>query len=158
MAEPQIETRLRERRRERGWSQGELAARAGLSRAAISAIETRRVVPSTAAALALAAALGCAVEDLFALPTGGRPAEPWAWERPARERRFWRASVGGRVLRYPVEPTPVGALPHDGRVLDAAPGEDISPYAGDPARTLVVAGCDPAVGLLAAALARSGGA
>ncbi|HET9982191.1 MAG TPA: substrate-binding domain-containing protein [Longimicrobiales bacterium] len=158
MADPQLETRLRERRHGRGWSQVELAARAGLSRAAISAIETRRVVPSTAAALALAAALGCAVEDLFALPAGGPPpAEPWAWERPPRERRFWRAAVGGAVLRYPVEATPVGALPHDGLLLNAPPGEFVSAYAGDPARTLVVAGCDPAVGLLAAALARGGG-
>ena len=58
---------LREHRARRGWSQEELARRAGLSRAGISAIETDRLVPSVAAALALAEALECRVEDLFQL-------------------------------------------------------------------------------------------
>ena len=51
----------------RGWSQEELARLSGLSRAGVSAIETGRLIPSAAAALALAAALECRVEDLFRL-------------------------------------------------------------------------------------------
>src|SRR5271157_5927315 len=51
-----IENHLREHRARRGWSQEELARRACLSRAGISAIETDRLVPSAAAALALAEA------------------------------------------------------------------------------------------------------
>ena len=64
-----------------GWSQEELARRSGLSRAGISAIETGRLVPSTAAALALAAALGCTVEALFRLPERSplTNAASWAW-------------------------------------------------------------------------------
>ena len=50
----------------RDWSQQELADRAGLSRAGISAIESGRLAPSVTAAMALARVLCCTVEDLFA--------------------------------------------------------------------------------------------
>ena len=137
----------------RGWSQDDLARRSGLSRAGVSAIETGRLVPSTSAALALAAAFGCRVEDLFHL----RRAEPegpgWAWPPRRDEGRYWRAEVSGRTWRYPVEATPLGVVPHDGVYRDQA-FQDQGP--ADPRWTLVVAGCDPAVGLLAADLAAKG--
>lgn len=148
-----IEVRVREHRTRLGWSQDALAARAGLSRAGVSAIETGRLVPSTAAALALARALGSRVEDLFRLP-GTPDAEPaWAWPAGAQDGRFWRAEVGGRTLLYPAEPTALGLIPHDGRVSS---GADSDPRPADPSRTLVIAGCDPAVGLLAGPLAAAG--
>ena len=53
------------RRLAREWSQAELAARAGISRAAVSAIEGERLSPSVATALALAAVFECSVEELF---------------------------------------------------------------------------------------------
>src|SRR5947209_583539 len=108
---------VRDRREGRGWSQGELARRAGLSRAGVSAVETGRLVPSAAAALALAAALGVRVEDLFALAPSCPAAEPpsWAWGPPAgAPGRYWRAEVAGRTLLYPAEPTALGVVPHDG--------------------------------------------
>ena len=74
---------------------GELADRSGISRAGVSAIETGRLVPSTAAALALAAAFGCTVEALFRLP-GARPVEEeasWAWPAVTDSCRYWRAEV-----------------------------------------------------------------
>ena len=44
------------------------------------------------------------------LPT----ATTWAWSpRDAADGRVWRASVNGRLLLYPVEPTAAGAIPHD---------------------------------------------
>jgi DNA-binding XRE family transcriptional regulator len=43
--------RVRPYRESRGWSQAELARRAGISRAAVSAIEVNRLVPSVTAAL-----------------------------------------------------------------------------------------------------------
>ena len=43
------------RRLAREWSQAELAARAGISRAAVSAIEGERLSPAVATALAMAA-------------------------------------------------------------------------------------------------------
>jgi transcriptional regulator with XRE-family HTH domain len=54
-----FENRLRDSRMQSGWSQEELARRLGLSRTGISAIETGQIIPSAAAALGLAAALGC---------------------------------------------------------------------------------------------------
>lgn len=50
-----------------GVSQGELASRAGITRQAISSIESNLYLPTTAVALRLASALACRVEDLFSL-------------------------------------------------------------------------------------------
>lgn len=155
--EPDLENRVRECRLALGWSQDELARRSGLSRAGVSAIETKRLVPSTASALALASTMGCRVEDLFSLPGASRPGdqEDWAWPAPGGSWRYWRAEVGGRVRRYPVESTPLGFPRHDG----LSGGEDsparVSPF--PPTKTLVMASCDPAVGLLADELAREAG-
>jgi molybdate-binding protein/transcriptional regulator with XRE-family HTH domain len=138
-----------------GWSQAELARRSGLSRAGISALETGRLVPSTAGALALAAALGCTVEALFRLP-GARAADAratWAWPPDLTGScRYWRAEISGRLLLFPVEVSPLGLLRHDGLFQN---GEFRDHPDADPTRTLVLASCDPAVGLLAAELARA---
>jgi molybdate-binding protein/DNA-binding XRE family transcriptional regulator len=141
---------LRSRRLARAWSQQELADSAAVARASISAIEIGRLVPSTAAALALAAALECRVEDLFQL-TGQVPTGPmWAWDRSSLEKRYWQAEVGRRTLLYPYEPSELGTIEHDGVV---SPGSNEERAALPPA-TLVMASCDPAVALLAAELAR----
>lgn len=71
----------------RGWSQDELARRAGVSRTEVSAIETQRVVPSVAAALALAAAFGLRVEDLFGDSPSERSQPVWAWRGPSKGSR-----------------------------------------------------------------------
>lgn len=150
--------RIRKRREAAGWSQAELARRAGISRAAVSAIETGRVSPSVTAALGLARALDSSVETLFG--GGGRHAEAaWAWAPRSPGARFWLAEVDGRVLRVPVEATPAGVLPHDGGGEAAGDGtaEHAAGLAGDPGRTLLLAGCDPAVGLLARRLLEGSG-
>lgn len=147
MSKAEFRTRLREHRRTRGWSQAELAQRSGLSRASVSAIETGRVVPSTAAALALARSLGEPVERLFLLRSEV-DAVPWAWEPPSRDRRWWWARLGEGVLRFPVEPPAADLWPHDGRG-DPAAGSGSADDRDRADRTLVVAGCDPAAGLLA---------
>ena len=56
---------LKSLRTQKGFSQGELAARAGITRQAISAIESSLYLPTTAVALHLASVLACRVEDLF---------------------------------------------------------------------------------------------
>src|SRR5215467_2650888 len=90
--ESRVENDVRAYRDRLGWSQGELARRSGLSRAGISAIETGRLVPSTGAALALARAFGCAVEDLFRLPriesATGDVESAWAWPAPQAPSRY----------------------------------------------------------------------
>lgn len=140
--------RVHRYRTARGWSQAELARRADISRAAVSAIEIDRLVPSVAAALALAAAFGCTVEDLFGRTTTAAPA--WAWPPARPGGRFWQAEVAGRVLRFPAEATSAGVVPHDG--VDGEPAHGV-----DPRATLVLAGCDPAAGLLAGEYARQTG-
>jgi DNA-binding XRE family transcriptional regulator len=50
------------------WTQAKLAERAGISRAAVSAIEGERLSPSVATALALAVVFECSVEELFGRP------------------------------------------------------------------------------------------
>jgi molybdate-binding protein/DNA-binding XRE family transcriptional regulator len=146
---------LSRHRLDRGWSQEELARRTGLSRAAVSAIETGRVVPSTAAALALAAAFECRVEDLFSLGEAGTPGQPqWAWAPRSDPCPFWRATIGARTLAYPAERTAVGLMPGDG-TMHAGRCSLTTP--ADPQRILVLAGCDPAVGLLRSHVLRTSG-
>ena len=58
---------LKTLRTQRGLSQGELAARAGITRQAVSAIESNLYLPTTVVALKLASVLECHVEDLFSL-------------------------------------------------------------------------------------------
>src|SRR3954451_25410304 len=87
------------------WSQADLAARSGVSRTEISAIETGRVMPSVVVALRRAATLGESVERIFGGPSSV-PVIPWAWlPASAADSRDWRATVGGTVLAYPVEAT-----------------------------------------------------
>jgi putative transcriptional regulator len=59
--------RLREERAERGWTQAELAERAGVSRKTINTVENGVFVPSTILALRLAKVFDRPVEALFAL-------------------------------------------------------------------------------------------
>ena len=149
--------RVREERLRRGWSQEDLARRSGLSRTGVSAIEMDRLVPSTAAALALALALGLRVEDLFALPKPAPAGVSWAWEPVRAPVRFWQAEVGGQARLYPVEASGLGVVPHDGVARGLAREVEVGPLGFDPRKTLVMACCDPAVGLLAEALARDAG-
>ena len=142
--------RMREWRDRLGWSQQDLAQRAGVSRAAVSAIEVARLAPSVTAALALARALGASVEELFA---AGPPAPEWAWPPKQIPPRYWLAEVGGRVLRFPVESPAAGGEPHDGIFPGPAPVR-LVPL---PRSTLVIACCDPAIGLLAGEYARRTG-
>src|SRR5271156_239484 len=98
-----FENDLRDRRGLRGWSQEQLAVRTGLSRAGISAIETGRLIPSAAAALSLAAALECRVEDLFRLRGAESRESSWVWSPRREPCRYWKAEVGGCVKLYPAE-------------------------------------------------------
>ncbi len=138
---------LLENRRRLSWSQHELAEHCGLSRTEISAIETGRVVPSTAAALCLAQAFDCSVEELFSLREMPREKARWAWAPRGRSGRFWKARVRDKTLLFPTEWTLGGTLGHDG-VHEEDRIELTRPCS--PGKTLVIAGCDPAVGLLAA--------
>ncbi len=63
----QCSNRLKTLRIEKGFSQSELATRAGITRQAVSSIESNLHLPTTVVALRLASVLACRVEDLFSL-------------------------------------------------------------------------------------------
>jgi molybdate-binding protein/DNA-binding XRE family transcriptional regulator len=139
------ENRLRFHREQLGWTQAELAQRAGISRPAVSAIEIGRVAPSIDIALALSDALNVEVRELFAPEAGPRTGPQWAWPPACDPSRYWHAEIGGRVLLYPVEATAGGTLSHDGlqRGGHVAPNRLRLPQ-----QSLVMASCDPAAALL----------
>ena len=98
--------------RRRNWRQ-----RAGISRAAVSAIEGERLSPSVATALALAAVFECSVEELFGrggnfqIRNGPQLGVDAAQANPAV---IGRAEIGTRRLLYPVEAMNLNPTPHDG--------------------------------------------
>ena len=146
---------VRMRREVRGWSQAELAQRAGISRAAISAIEGERLSPSVATALALGAVFECSVEELFGRGSrAGSSQAEWAWVPRGEACRYWEASVGSQRRLYPVEAVSLNPTPHDG-IWEG--GVLRQGAAAKPEATLVMACCDPAAGLLAAEYGRASG-
>ena len=56
---------LREYREAKGWSQGELARRLGVSRQTINAVETDKYDPSLPLALRMSKLFGVSVPELF---------------------------------------------------------------------------------------------
>jgi DNA-binding XRE family transcriptional regulator len=83
----------------------ELAGRAGISRAAVSAIEGDRLSPSVTTALALAAVLDCSVEELFGCGKSGKRTEAdWAWEPRGQTSRYWEAEVASSGVYTPLRP------------------------------------------------------
>lgn len=163
---------LRLARQARGFSQQQLASMAGVSRQAVSAVESGHSDPSLRVALALAQALGLSVEELFG---PGEPATPVTavGVAPLRGRtdRVALAPVGDRFVALPLRGDtgsglgflPAGGLANPANLAGTAAvtggrngaGFELIPVrpVGPPRPTLVVAGCDPALPLLATPLA-----
>ncbi len=64
-SEVPVINRLRVLRAERGWSQGDLATRLGVSRQTVNAIETGKYDPSLPLAFGMARLFGCPIESIF---------------------------------------------------------------------------------------------
>lgn len=163
---------LRLARQARGFSQQQLASMAGVSRQAVSAVESGHSDPSLRVALALAQALGLSVEELFG---PGEPATPVTAVSVAplrgRTDRVALAPVGDRFVALPLRGDtgsglgflPAGGLANPANLTGTAAvtggrngaGFELIPVrpVGPPRPTLVVAGCDPALPLLATPLA-----
>ncbi len=160
-----IENRLRSHRTARGWSQGQLADAAQITRQAVCAIEANQYLPTTAVALRLAGALHCKVEDLFSLITTGDLIEgdlirSYPMRRaPSARARVKVAMVGDRFIIRPM--SALGevlsyTVPADGLIVDQAPirrGDKGSPRVKvrllrdrrAVEQEIAVAGCDPAI-------------
>ncbi|GIX18967.1 MAG: hypothetical protein KatS3mg120_0643 [Erythrobacter sp.] len=61
----EVENRVKQHREARGWSQGELARRLGVSRQTVNAVETDKYDPSLPLALRMARLFGVSVPELF---------------------------------------------------------------------------------------------
>lgn len=145
-----------------GLSQQQLAEAAGVTRQTIGGIEAGLYAPSAAVALRLAKALGCRVEELFwleedrplieAVPTA-QPYGPVPLKTPLR---VALAQVGGKWVTHPLHG-------EQGFRTEMIPADGITTWEGgaaplsvqcldDPeslARTVVIAGCAPALSLWA---------
>jgi putative molybdopterin biosynthesis protein len=146
-------TVLRLARQARGFSQQQLAGMAGVSRQAVSAVESGLSDPSLRVALALARALGMTVEEVFgpAIPASAVTARPVA---PLDDEagRVSLAPIGDAFVALPLSGASVsraGFLPAGGLAFGAdGDGAHAVQPIGLPRPTLVVAGCDPAMPLL----------
>jgi putative molybdopterin biosynthesis protein len=157
-------------RTQRGLSQSDLATRAGMTRQAVSAIESNLYLPTTAVALRLALVLACHVEDLFSLiPTEDIVEGTLIGHLPQAETsthpiRVKVSTVGKRTVVRPV--TDLGeqlsfAVPADGYIT-----ETDNKLSGSTVRVklsrdreaieqeISVAGCDPAIFLVGEHLRR----
>jgi len=147
--------RLRLARQARGFSQQQLATMAGVSRQAVSAVESGLSDPSLRVALALSRSLGLTVEEMF----GPATSEPRVVARPlarlGRHTRVALAQVGGSFVAAPLTGAaatrsgfvPTGGFADEYDPQAEAPTRAIRPV-GPPRPTLIVAGCDPALPLL----------
>jgi putative molybdopterin biosynthesis protein len=171
---PRADSRVRAARIERGLSQAELGEAAGLTRQAIYAIESHRYLPNVSVALRLGRTLGRRVEDLFPAPASGAllEGELLRWRRgPLSSPRAKVWSVGDRVLVLPVAdlgPSLTYATAADALIVGVGEATAKRGRVGergrvrvelieDPVvarRQVVVAGCDPAIQLVADRLGR----
>ena len=162
--------RLKEIRTQKGFSQGELAVRAGITRQAVSSIESNLYLPTTAVALHLASVLACRVEDLFSIGTtenlihgtliGHFPPS----NIKASPIRVKVSTVGSKTVVRPI--SGLGAalsftVPADGYVVETqgqTSGASVSVKLSRDRQAIdqdiSVAGCDPAIFLAGAHLRR----
>ena len=156
---PVVENRVAALRRSRGVGAAELARRTGVSRQTIYAIEAGTYVPNTEVALRLAHELEVAVDELFRL-RAGTPAAPEPLQAEVLSAAAAEAGqpvricrVGERWVSVPVTAAPYYMPEADGVIERPAGrgGARLLVFAKDEAaqKRLVVAGCDPATGLLA---------
>jgi len=133
-------------RRRAGFTQARLARKAGISRQALHAVESGRSVPSTSVALGLAGALACGVEDLFSVERR-RALQAELAGPPSR--RVALARIAGRWVAHPLADAGSLHVAADGLWRSGLRIEPLDPVA-DLEENVLVSGCDPALGVLAA--------
>ncbi len=135
---------LREERERAGLSQADLAESASVSRQLVSSAESGRSVPAVDAALRMAAALGVSVERLFGTPTVADAAVVGS-VAVGEGTRVHVGKVGDRLVAWPVEENGIAWW---WPTVDGFFGEgQLHLFPGFRPEGLVVAGCDPALGI-----------
>jgi len=157
-----MSSRLRLARLARGLSQEQLARKAGITHQAIQGFEAGRWDPSLKVALRIAAALGTTVEDLFqdasSYPQVELKTLVEAGTEPGTCNRVELARVQGETVAFRLQGDagslggfrPTGGLLQDVTEALVSQAVPLGPYWD----TVVVAGCDPAIPLVADALSR----
>jgi molybdate-binding protein/DNA-binding XRE family transcriptional regulator len=152
---------LKALRTEKGFSQSELATRAGITRQAVSSIESNLYLPTTSVALCLASVLACRVEDLFSLaaaedivegklighlPQSDAKASPIRVKvATVRKRTVVRPVMGlGELLSYTV-PADGYVIEAHGQTSGAMVRVKLSRDRQAIEQEISVAGCDPAI-------------
>jgi putative molybdopterin biosynthesis protein len=157
-----VRTAVKATRQRMGMQQQDLAEAIGVSRQTLSLIEAGETVPSTQIALALARELGCRVEDLFSLHSDGQAIEAEFVGGAAlgsKDTRKKRVSLGWVAERWVAR-----LLETDEALALGTPADGIATLSTEKGRTkakvrplrdldslqrnLLVAGCDPALGVL----------
>ena len=152
----ELENHLREKRQALALSQKQLADLAGITRQAISALESDQYSPATSVALQLARALHCRVEDLFSIKQGGEIIEGellGALPQGNRPVRAQVTQIGHRLLVRPLHG--LGELASlsataDGLIVESNPKNNqvkvkLLKDREVIRRKIVVGGCDPAM-------------
>jgi molybdate-binding protein/DNA-binding XRE family transcriptional regulator len=147
-----------------GLAQAELAMRAGISRQALGAIEAGLYQPGVAVAIKLARELALSVESLFGVEDQEQYSVTWMADkshpRPALGNRVSLARLNGRLVAVPTAASALTLAPVAGIVCDAR-GDKISVRSFRSRKnidaTILLAGCDPGVAILADWMMRNGG-
>ncbi len=165
---PRIQNRLAEIRKSRGIGASDLARRVHVSRQTIYAIEAGTFVPNTEVALRLARELEISVDDLFSLEDGAQAgpetvtAEILSAEPLPKGQAVRICQIGSRWVSVPVSASPYYMPEADGIVKHSARQDgraDLVVFAKEEAaqKRIVLAGCDPATGLLSRMVERASG-
>jgi putative molybdopterin biosynthesis protein len=158
----EIENRLAALRERRGFSASALAKMVGVSRQAIYAIEAGTYVPNTALGLRLARALSAGVEELFSLPddlpkSAARPVSATliaSADKPQAGQPVQLCRVDDRLIAVASAPMSAYLPPSDAVVTDCGPVAErvrvrLHQDSNDFKNRLLIAGCDPAMDVLA---------
>jgi putative molybdopterin biosynthesis protein len=143
--------RLREVRNSRSISQTELARRVAMSRQALSAVEQEIYQPGVGIALRLARELDTTVEELFGAPKTRRLVVH-APGPTGQTARVGLVRTGGRLTAVPLAPQNLTLSIPGGAIAKKLSGNrvevDSFRSSAEIDRTLIVAGCDPAIALV----------
>jgi putative molybdopterin biosynthesis protein len=154
--EPLSGRRLRLARLGSGLSQAELAEACGVSRQAVAGIERGAWAPSLPVALKLARALGRTVEELFQDPPDTEEVEVVRLaEPPPRDRRAQTVATSRGMVAVPRDGL-AGTVPGFGPATSILTAATMARVPIPHARFLLVAGCDPALPLIAEGLRAAG--